>query len=66
MLVKLFSAALQGIDATVVTIEVNSSRGIKFFLVVLFATVLIMDMIKHTVKLLEDTSIMVQESKIQN
>ena len=33
MLVKLFSAALQGIDATVVTIEVNSSRGIKFFLV---------------------------------
>lgn len=38
----------------------------KIFLVVLFATVLIMDMIKHTVKLLEDTSIMVQESKIQN
>lgn len=33
MLVKLFCAALQGIDATIVTIEVNSSRGIKFFLV---------------------------------
>ena len=30
MLVKLF-AAVQGIDATIVTIEVNSSRGIKFF-----------------------------------
>lgn len=33
MLVKLFAAAVQGIDATIVTIEVNSSRGIKFFLV---------------------------------
>ena len=33
MLVKVFGAALQGIDATIVTIEVNSSRGIKFFLV---------------------------------
>lgn len=33
MLVKLFGAAIQGIDATIVTIEVNSSRGIKFFLV---------------------------------
>ena len=33
MLVKLYCAALQGVDATIVTIEVNSSRGIKFFLV---------------------------------
>ena len=33
MLVKVYGAALQGIDATMVTIEVNSSRGIKFFLV---------------------------------
>ena len=33
MLVKLFGAAVQGIEATIVTIEVNSSRGIKFFLV---------------------------------
>lgn len=33
MLVKLFGAALQGIDATIVTIEVNCSRGIKFYLV---------------------------------
>ena len=33
MLVKVYSAAVQGIDATIVTIEVNSSRGIKFFLV---------------------------------
>lgn len=33
MLVKLFGAAVQGIDATIVTIEVNSSRGIKFYLV---------------------------------
>lgn len=33
MLVKLYGAAVQGIDATIVTIEVNSSRGIKFFLV---------------------------------
>ncbi|WP_300727233.1 YifB family Mg chelatase-like AAA ATPase [uncultured Bacteroides sp.] len=33
MLVKIFGAAVQGVDATIVTIEVNSSRGIKFFLV---------------------------------
>ena len=33
MLVKVYGAAVQGIDATIVTIEVNSSRGIKFFLV---------------------------------
>lgn len=33
MLIKLFGAAVQGIDAAIVTIEVNTSRGIKFFLV---------------------------------
>lgn len=33
MLVKVFGAAVQGIDALIVTIEVNSSRGCKFFLV---------------------------------
>ena len=33
MLVKVYGAAVQGIDATIVTIEVNSSRGIKFYLV---------------------------------
>lgn len=33
MLVKVFGAAVQGIDATIVTIEVNSSRGCKFYLV---------------------------------
>lgn len=33
MLVKVYSAAVQGIDATQITVEVNSSRGIKFFLV---------------------------------
>ena len=33
MLVKAYGAAVKGIDATIVTIEVNSSRGIKFFLV---------------------------------
>ena len=33
MLIKLFGAAVQGINATIVTIEVNTSRGIKFFLV---------------------------------
>lgn len=33
MLVKVYAAAVQGIDATIVTIEVNTSRGIKFFLV---------------------------------
>lgn len=33
MLVKTFGAAVQGIKATIVTIEVNVSQGIKFFLV---------------------------------
>ena len=33
MLVKLYGAALQGIDAVIVTIEVSSTRGIKFFMV---------------------------------
>ena len=33
MLVKVFAAAIQGINATFVTIEVNALRGIKFFLV---------------------------------
>ncbi|OPZ48733.1 MAG: Competence protein ComM [Bacteroidetes bacterium ADurb.BinA104] len=33
MLVKVFGAAVQGIDAYVVTIEANTSRGIRFFLV---------------------------------
>lgn len=33
MLVKTFCAAVQGIEATIVTIEVNLSRGIKFYLV---------------------------------
>ena len=33
MLVKTFGAAVQGIKATLVTIEVNISAGIKFFLV---------------------------------
>ena len=33
MLVKLYGAALQGIDAVMVTIEVSSTRGVKFFLV---------------------------------
>ena len=33
MLVKLFGAAVQGIDATIITIEVNSSRGCMFYLV---------------------------------
>ncbi|MBQ8270866.1 MAG: YifB family Mg chelatase-like AAA ATPase [Bacteroidaceae bacterium] len=33
MLVKVFAAAIQGINATLVTIEVNALRGIKFFLV---------------------------------
>ncbi len=32
-MVKVFAAAVQGIDATIITIETNSSRGIKFFLV---------------------------------
>lgn len=33
MLVKLFGAAVQGINATLITIEVNCSRGIRFMLV---------------------------------
>ena len=33
MLVKVFGAAIQGLEAIPVTIEVNASRGIKFFLV---------------------------------
>lgn len=33
MLVKTFGAAVQGINATVVTIEVNVSQGIRFFMV---------------------------------
>ena len=33
MLVKVFAAAVQGIDATLITIEVNSSRGCMFYLV---------------------------------
>ena len=33
MLVKVYGAAVQGINATPVTIEVNCSKGIKFFLV---------------------------------
>jgi len=33
MLIKVFGAAVQGIDATLITIEVNCSKGIKFMLV---------------------------------
>ena len=33
MLVKVFGAAVQGIDAILITIEVNCSKGIKFMLV---------------------------------
>ncbi|MDR1526159.1 MAG: YifB family Mg chelatase-like AAA ATPase [Dysgonamonadaceae bacterium] len=33
MLVKVYAAALQGVSATLITIEVNCSKGIKFFLV---------------------------------
>jgi magnesium chelatase family protein len=33
MLVKTYGAAVQGIHATIITIEVNVSQGIKFFLV---------------------------------
>ena len=33
MLVKVFAAAVQGIDATLITIEVNSTRGCMFYLV---------------------------------
>ena len=33
MLIKLFAAAVQGINAVPVTVEVTNSRGVKFFLV---------------------------------
>lgn len=33
MLVKIFGASVQGIEATLITIEVNCSKGIKFMLV---------------------------------
>ncbi|MDR0961750.1 MAG: YifB family Mg chelatase-like AAA ATPase [Mediterranea sp.] len=33
MLIKVFGAAVQGIDATLITIEVSSSRGCMFYLV---------------------------------
>lgn len=33
MLIKIFGAAVQGIDATLITIEVNSSKGCMFYLV---------------------------------
>ena len=33
MLIKVFGAAVQGINATLITIEVNSSRGCMFYLV---------------------------------
>ena len=33
MLVKVFGAALQGVDATMVTIEVNITQGVQFYLV---------------------------------
>jgi magnesium chelatase family protein len=33
MLVRTFASAVTGIDAVTVTIEVNESRGIQFFLV---------------------------------
>ncbi|MBP5646779.1 MAG: YifB family Mg chelatase-like AAA ATPase [Bacteroidaceae bacterium] len=33
MLIKVYGAAVQGIDAYIVTIEANTSRGIRFFLV---------------------------------
>ena len=33
MLIKSYAAALQGIHATIITIEVNCSKGIRFFLV---------------------------------
>jgi len=33
MLVKVYGAALYGVDATLITIEVNCSKGIKFMLV---------------------------------
>lgn len=33
MLIKTYAAALHGVNATIITIEVNCSKGIKFFLV---------------------------------
>ncbi len=33
MLVKVYAAALQGVNATIITIEVNCSKGVRFFLV---------------------------------
>ncbi|MDR1720682.1 MAG: YifB family Mg chelatase-like AAA ATPase [Dysgonamonadaceae bacterium] len=33
MLIKVYAAALQGINAIVITIEVNCSKGVRFFLV---------------------------------
>lgn len=33
MLLKVYGAAVQGVDATLVTIEVNITRGVQFFLV---------------------------------
>ena len=33
MLVKTFAAALQGISATIITIEVNCTKGIQFYFV---------------------------------
>ncbi|KAA6300423.1 MAG: Competence protein ComM [Candidatus Ordinivivax streblomastigis] len=33
MLVKVYAATLQGVHATLITIEVNCSKGVKFFLV---------------------------------
>jgi magnesium chelatase family protein len=33
MLVRTFASAVTGIDAVTVTIEVNESRGVQFFLV---------------------------------
>ncbi len=33
MLVKTYGSAVHGIDATIVTVEVNVSKGIKFYLV---------------------------------
>jgi len=33
MLVRTFASAMAGIDAATVTIEVNVSRGVRFFLV---------------------------------
>ncbi|MGL5261269.1 MAG: magnesium chelatase domain-containing protein, partial [Bacteroides sp.] len=33
MLIKTFGATVQGVDAMLITIEVNSSRGCMFYLV---------------------------------